>query len=259
MVPLDYVKLNPEQPRSPIDTDSLTSLAASIEAHGVLSPLLVREESNGRYLLIAGERRWRAAGKAGLTEVPVLVTERAEQARALLVLSLVENLQREDLNPVEEARGYQRLCEEYDLTQEEVGQVMGRDRSTITNALRLLRLPEHALEALHHRQITVGHAKALLSLKDPGHIPGVLEAILNGDLSVRATERLVASLNGTRESVPAPSSLPSVLRRVQEDLIRSLGAAVQVKPRAGGGGSIVIQYSGNEELNALVDRLLGDA
>ncbi len=255
-VPLDRVRRSSEQPREIFDDAELDGLAASIRELGLLQPLLVRE-LEGDYVLIAGERRWRACGRAGLTEVPVLVTDRAEQDQDALLMALVENLQRADLNPVEEALGFQRLTEIYGLTQEQVAQRVGRNRTTVTNALRLLRLPPRALEALRDGLITTGHGKALLSLREPEHLPGLLQAIVEQGISVRATERRVAQLNDGG-SLPRKSPAPRYLD-AEQLLTRQLGAEVSIKAKARGGGNIVIRYGSEEELTQLVDRLgLGD-
>ncbi len=259
-VPIETIRRNPRQPRSRADPSALDSLARSIREHGVLSPLLVREDA-GSYVLIAGERRWLAAGRAGLQEVPVLVARGSGKPGAHLILALVENLQREDLDPVDEAIGFKCLVEEFNLRQADIGRLVGRDRSTIANALRLLRLPRPALEALSAGQISTGHAKALLSLDSPGAIPGVLRSIVHNDLSVRATERMVASINKKANHPHDPKALepPPPIRHAQDLLTRSLGARVQIRPRSRGGGRIVIDYGGDEELTALVERMLQGA
>ncbi len=251
-IPIDKISRNPEQPREEFHDGELDALAESIRAHGLLQPLLVREHE-GAYRLVAGERRWRAAGRAGLTEVPVLVTERAERDVDALLLALVENLQRADLNPVEQALGFQRLVDVYGLTQEQVAQRVGRDRTTVTNALRLLRLPPKALEALRVGLISVGHGKALLALNEPEHLPELLKAIIHLGLSVRAVERKVAQLNGGPPKRRRPAGSP--WSSAEELLTRQLGADVQIKGKPRGGGRIVITYSSEEELVQLVDRL----
>lgn len=254
-VPLDRVTRNPEQPRETFDEQDLASLAESIRAHGLLSPLLVREEA-GAYVLIAGERRWRAAGRAGLTEIPVLVTDRADHERDSLLLALVENLQRTDLNAVEEALGYQRLVEAHGLSHEDVARSVGRDRSTVTNALRLLRLPPRALEALRAGRISAGHGKALLALEAAEHLPALLAAIEEHGLSVRGTEQRVAQLNAAR--APARRAEPPRYAAAEALLARQLNAPVQIRTRGKQGGQIVIRYGCEEELISLVDRLSGE-
>jgi ParB family chromosome partitioning protein len=254
-VPLDRVSRNPEQPREDFHEAELEGLADSIRAHGLLQPLLVRD-LGGEYRIVAGERRWRAAGRAGLLEVPVLVTDQADREQDALLLALVENLQRSDLNPVEEALGFQRLVETYGLTQDQVARRVGRDRTTVTNALRLLRLPPRALEALRGGLISTGHGKALLALHDPAQLPELLLAIIEQGMSVRATERRVSALNG---APPRKRQAPEPRYASAEDLLtRQLGAQVEIKARPRGGGRIVIRYSCEEELTQLVDRLGGE-
>lgn len=255
-IPLDRVSRNPEQPREHFDPEALAALAESIRAHGVLQPILVRAEGD-RYVLVAGERRWRASGMAGLTEIPALVTDRARQEQDVLLLALVENLQRRDLNVVEEAQGYQRLAEAHGLSHETIAAAVGRDRTSITNLLRLLRLPPHALDALREGRISAGHGKALLALQDPGCVPEVQAAVEERGLSVRATERLVDSLN-RQASVPARAQARRPAFAHAEKLLgRHLGTTVQIKGRSRGGGRIVIEYGSDDELTTLVEKLRG--
>ncbi|MFH1465772.1 MAG: ParB/RepB/Spo0J family partition protein [Pseudomonadota bacterium] len=254
-VPIERVTRNPEQPREAFDEADLAALAESIRAHGLLSPLLVRE-LDGAYVLIAGERRWRAAGRAGLTEIAVLVTDRADHERDSLLLALVENLQRSDLNAVEEALGYQRLVEAHGLSHEEVARSVGRDRSTVTNALRLLRLPPRALEALRAGRISAGHGKALLALDSSEHLPALLAAIEERGLSVRGTEQRVAQLNAA--GTPAHEPAPTRYAAAEQLLARQLNAPVQIRAKGKKGGQIVIRYTSEEELVSLVDILSGE-
>ena len=192
-VPIDEIDANPEQPREVFNPTELDALAASIKNHGVMSPLWVRREE-GRYILIAGERRLRAAGLAGLSEVPVLVRDLTDASDSL-ELALVENLQRSDLDPIESAKGYQRLQEVYGYTQEEVAQKVGKERSTVANALRLLKLPEWVLHTLREGQISAGHARALLPLAgDEPELRRLLGQIIARELSVRRVEQLVGEI-----------------------------------------------------------------
>ncbi len=255
-VPLDRIRRNPEQPRERFDDDALDELAASIRTHGLLCPLLVRREGE-HFVLVAGERRWRAAGRAGKLELPVLVTEKADSGLDALLLALVENLQRADLDPVEEARGYQRLVEGYGLSHEELARSVGRSRSTITNSLRLLRLPPRALRALSAGQIATGHGKALLALRNPIRISALLHDIVHQGLSVRATERRVRALNRTELQEPRREARGRY-QGAADLLSRQLGAPVQIDGSRDGQGRIVIRYSSEEELTWLVDRLGGE-
>ncbi len=237
------LKPNPRQPRERFSEAALAELADSIAANGVLQPILVRP-ANGHYEIIAGERRWRAAQKAGLHHVPVIVRDVADSQ--LLELALVENLQREDLNPVEGARAYKELIEEVGLTQEEVARRVGKERATVANSLRLLHLPLLALKALEAGQITVGHAKALLALRKREEQEGLLKAILSRGLSVREAERW-----RTRPRCP--------VRRLDADteaaarlLASKFGLPVAIA-RRGRGGTVSIRFKNEEELQHLFD------
>ncbi len=254
-VPLDEIVPNPEQPRATFDPVELRSLADSLREHGVLTPLVVRR-SEGRYVLIAGERRLRAAGLAGLHEVPVVVRE-APSAKEQLELALVENLQRADLDAVETARGYERLSREFRLKQEEIAERVGKDRATVANTVRLLKLPDFALDAVSDGRISPGHGRALVALADtPEDLRGVLAKVLAGQLNVRATERLVQKVSGT----------PRVVRDAERErrertldyatklLRESLQTEVEIRPKRNG-GSIVVHYGDAEELDRLVQKL----
>lgn len=256
-VAIEDIQPNPEQPREVFATGELDDLAASIRAHGVLSPLVVRKE-DGRFILIAGERRLRAAALAGVTEVPVVVRE-APTAQEQLELALIENLQRADLDPIEAAKGYARLVDTYGLTQEEVATRVGKDRATVANAIRLLRLPAEALEALRAGHITAGHARALLPLAGvPDVLRQTLREVVSKQLNVRATERLVRQ----RRPDAAPSARARtsgsdpVYDRVARLLADTLHTEVAVKPGKKG-GKIVIRYGDDEELDRLMGHLRG--
>jgi len=255
VVPIDEIRPNPEQPRQVFEREHIESLAASIEAHGVLSPLVVRKQE-GRYILIAGERRLRAAGLAGLEEVPVVVRDAADPSQQLEV-ALVENLQRQDLDPIEAARGFQRLIEEYGYTQEQVAKAVSKNRSTIANLIRLLRLPDFVLDTLREGRISAGHARALLPLTEPEELRRVLAKVLAQGLNVRATERMVADL------VKVPSVVKRHERRQRERtmeyaenlLQESLRTSVRIKGKAKGGGRILIDYADAEDLERLIGLL----
>lgn len=254
-VPLDEIRPNPEQPREVFDADGLASLSESIRQHGILTPIVVRRHE-GRYVIIAGERRFRAAGMAGLTEVPVMVRE-ADDASVQLELALVENLQRTDLDPVEEARGYRRLMGEYGYTQEQIALRVGRRRPTVANALRLLKLPDFALQALRDARISAGHARALLPLQGENEVKGVLARVIAQELSVRATERLVRER--TRTPSPKQAQKDAEARRTLDYAMRllrnSLRTSVAIVPKKRGGGRIVIDYADAEDLERLIHRL----
>lgn len=252
-VPIAEIRPNPEQPRTHFDEAELQGLARSIRHDGILVPLVVRR-AEGRYWLVAGERRLRAAALAGLSEVPVVVRDVAG-ADKQLELALVENLQRADLDPIEEARGYARLVDVFGLTQADVAERVGKDRSTVANAIRLLALPEAALDALRDGRITAGHARALLPVDDLSTVRALVGRIAEEGLSVRTVEGIVRA--GRR--VPAdPADRERRLRSVvhaRQKLTRHLGVNVEIRPRKDGGGRIVLDFADREQLDALIDRL----
>ena len=253
MVPLDQVRPNPEQPRMRFNANELESLASSISEHGVITPLLVRsDEERGGYVLIAGERRLRASGLAGLDEVPVWVHDSVSSS-AQLLLALVENIQREDLDALETALAYQRLIEDFNLTQGDVARRVGKDRTTVANAIRLLRLPEFALAELRAGSISAGHAKALLSLPDDALMRKALTDIVKNGLSVRGAERLVQRMmSDRRPSRPKPAAH----RHAAALLTSTLGTKVQIQTKARGNrGQITIDFHSTEDLTRLVDWL----
>lgn len=257
MVPLDEIRPNPEQPREVFDADELEGLAGSIRTHGVLTPLVVRRHE-GRYVLIAGERRLRASALAGLEQVPVIVRE-ADTAHVQLELALVENLQRSDLDPVEAARGFDRLMREYGYTQEQVAQKVGKDRSTVANAVRLLKLPEMVLTALREGKISAGHARALLPLEDLDELRQLLARIIAQQLSVRATERLVAQMVEVQTVRAADRrNRQRTMEYATKLLEDSLHTSVEIRPRKNGSGRIVIDYADAEDLERLISTLRRD-
>lgn len=255
-VPIEAIRPNPRQPRSQVDETKLEELAASIREHGVLQPLIVRQgEQEGEYILIAGERRWRAAQRAGLQRVPVLVREVTEQQQ--LELALIENIQRDDLNPLETAEAYRQLHEEFGLSHEEIAQRVGKSRVAVTNTLRLLKLAPAVKEALLAGRISEGHARALLGLPTPQAQSAALESVLRRGLTVRQTEELVRHLTGGRKTSPSkPAPAPEV-RDLEERLRRSLGTRVSLQGDLRR-GRIVIHYYSEEELEALLEKLTGE-
>jgi ParB family transcriptional regulator, chromosome partitioning protein len=254
-VSVSRVRPNPHQPRRHFDPASLATLAASIREHGVLQPILVTETIDG-YVLIAGERRLRAAQEAGLDRIPAIVRELGDQAR--LEVALIENLQREDLDPIEAAHGFRRLIDEFAFTHERVAERVGRARSTVANTLRLLDLAEPVQRAIAEGRLTEGHGRALGGLP-PDHQQRVLDSVIGQDLSVRQTEELVRRLRQPRPE-PATASagrrLDPDLERVEEDLRRVLGTKVSLA-RSRRGGRIVIEYYSDEDLGRLYERLTG--
>lgn len=254
-IALDRIRPNPEQPRLTFNGSALEQLAESIRAHGVITPLLVRRDPDGDgYLLIAGERRLRASGLAGMEDVPCWVRD-SMNAEDQLLLALIENIQREDLDPIETAESYRRLVEDFGMTQAQVAARVGKDRATVANAIRLLRLPGFAIEALRAGEISAGHGKALLALPDDAKMRVCLARVIDEAMSVRATERMVAKIvrpeGGSRRAAGA-----SLMARVSERLTRTLGAKVKVERRARSKkGRIVIEYASQEELDRLVAAL----
>jgi ParB family chromosome partitioning protein len=255
-IPLAELESNPLQPRQHFDQAAMQELAATIRAHGVLTPVVVRRAPRG-YQVVAGERRVRAARLAGLTRIPAVVRE-ASHAQAL-EMALVENLQREDLNPMEAAEAYRRLVEEFELTQEEVAARLGRDRSSVTNALRLLRLPKRLREDLVGGVLSEGHARALLGLERAADQLKARDLIVKRGLSVRATEALVRRM---RRGAPRPGGRPRMgdpNRRALEDRLRGvLGTKVRILPASkGGGGTLEIHFFSAEDLTRLVELIGG--
>jgi ParB family chromosome partitioning protein len=254
-VPLNSISPNPHQPRSPIREEDLSELAASIEEHGIIQPLIVTETVDG-YQLVAGERRWRAARVAGLSQVPVLVKDVASSK--LLELALVENLQRSDLNPLEEAAAFQQLADEFDLTQKEIAQRVGKSRTTIANTLRLLKAASAVQEALLEETISEGHARALLGLEKAATQKAALQTVLKQGLNVRQTEELVRRLIGRQEQEEAPDRRPSPeVQELESQFREALSTKVSLR-RKGKGGQLVIYFYSEEELGALYEHIVGD-
>jgi ParB family chromosome partitioning protein len=254
-VPLAAISPNPHQPRSPIREQNLLELAASIEEHGIIQPLVVTEVADG-YQLIAGERRWRAARVAGLSQVPVLVKDVAPQE--MLELALVENLQRSDLNPLEEAMAFEQLGETFGLTQQQIAQRVGKSRTAVANTLRLLNAARPVQDALVEEQISEGHARALLGLgRDESQVAG-LKTVLKRRLNVRETEELVRRLQGRgRESEKSRPTPSPAMRELESQFRDALSTKVSLKGREEGGRLVIYFYS-EEELEALYRRIVGE-
>lgn len=247
-VALDRISPNPRQPRVEFEEEALAELAASIRVQGVIQPLLVRRLPTGDFELVAGERRLRAAERAGLTHVPVYVRELSDGES--LELALVENLQRDDLSPLEEAAAYQRLMSEFGLTQEEVAERVGKSRPTIANALRLLKLPEAIKRDLSRGKLTAGHARVLLSLDDEDAQMRAAKQIQARQLSVRDAEHLASAKKAAARPTPRDPNRSALER----DLSSALGTRVRITPK-GRGGRIEIEFYSPEELQGLVDRI----
>ncbi|MBI5068891.1 MAG: ParB/RepB/Spo0J family partition protein [Deltaproteobacteria bacterium] len=251
-LPIEAVERSARQPRKRFDEARLAELAASIQAHGVVEPILVRR-SGSRYRIVAGERRWRAAQRAGLKEIPAIVREATDQEA--FELALVENLQRADLNAIEEAEAYEVLAKEHDLTQEQLAGRVGKERSTVANALRLLRLPGDVRDAVRTGQLEMGHARALLGLEQADAIRRATQRVLKESLSVRATEALVRDLLGQgKPRKAAPAETPGT-RDLAARLSRRLGCRCRVLPRTKVAGRLEIEYTSLEELDGILERI----
>lgn len=251
-LPLDQLAPGKYQPRTRMDADALQDLAASIKAQGIVQPILVRPIGFEKYEIIAGERRWRAAALAGLAEVPTLVREIADEAA--LAMSLIENIQREDLNPLEEAMGLQRLVDEFKLTHQQAADAIGRSRPAASNLMRLLQLAQPVQKLLMDGRLEMGHARALLPLPAATQIQ-LGEKIAQKNFTVREAERLAnRALNPTIRTASNPDR---DLLRLQEDLANILGAAVSIRANQKGRGNLTIDFASLDELDALIARLGG--
>jgi ParB family chromosome partitioning protein len=252
-VPVDAIRPNPWQPRTYFDEEELNELAQSIREHGVLQPVLVSQQPDGTYQLITGERRWRAVQLAGMPTVPAMVKEATPQAS--LELALVENIQRRDLNPLEEAHAFRALMEEHGLTQEQLGQRIGKSRVSITNTLRLLHLPDAVREALASASITEGHARAILMANGESQRLTLLERVLEKHLSVRETEAQARQMNTARERATAPAPPDPDVERLEDAFRQALGTRVRLV-RGRRGGRLVITFFSDEELQGLYEAIV---
>jgi ParB family chromosome partitioning protein len=256
-IAVEEIHPSPGQPRTRFDDARLDELAASIKTQGIIQPLIVRTRVDGGYELIAGERRWRAAQRAGLHELPAVVRDVAPTQA--FEMAMVENLQREDLNPLEEAAGYQRLLEEFGYTQEQLSERVGKDRSTVANALRLLRLPDSVRGLLAEGRLSMGHARALLGLEVAAAMEKLARKIVAGELSVRRVEELVRrERDGKAPESPAPAPRPpsTSARDLAMRLTRTLGTRVEVLEVGKERGQIAIHYHSLDQLDALLERLM---
>ena len=253
-IAIDRLKPGRYQPRTKMDDASLAELAESIREQGVMQPILVRPVDGGRFEIIAGERRWRAAQKAGLREVPALVKSVPDQAA--LALALIENIQRENLNPIEEAQGLKRLVDEFGVTHDAAAKAVGRSRSAVSNLLRLTALPKAVQDYVLDGAIDMGHARALLALP-AAQQTGAAVRVVNGGLSVRETERLVHGLlnPAKRAARRRGHARDADTVRLETELAEALGAKVAIEPKAGGKGRVVISYASLDELDGIVARL----
>ncbi|WP_313666029.1 ParB/RepB/Spo0J family partition protein [Stutzerimonas kunmingensis] len=248
-LPLDLIQRGKYQPRRDMDPQALEELAQSIKNHGVMQPIVVRPVSGGRFEIIAGERRWRASQQAGLEKVPALVREVPDEAA--IAMALIENIQREDLNPIEEAVALQRLQQEFQLTQQQVADAVGKSRVSISNLLRLIALPEEIKTLLSHGDLEMGHARALLGLPAEQQVEGARHVVAHG-LTVRQTEALVRQWLSSKETPKAEVKVDPDISRLEQRLAERLGSPVQIKHGQRGKGQLVIRYSSLDELQGVL-------
>lgn len=255
MVNITKVEPNREQPRKNFDEDALEELAESIRQFGLLQPILVQDRKT-YYEIIAGERRWRAAKKAGLKEVPVIIKNLTEQE--IVEISLIENIQREDLNPIEEAQAYKRLLTEFNLKQDEVADRVSKSRTAVTNSMRLLKLCDEVQQMVINDMISTGHARALISIEDAEQQYTIAQKVFDEKLSVREVEKLVKDLNKpakTKKTVETDRSLEVVYQDIEERLKQKLGTRVAISPKGNGAGKIEIEFYSHDDLEKLEDLL----
>ena len=248
-LPLDLIQRGKYQPRRDMDPQALEELAQSIKNHGVMQPIVVRPVSGGRFEIIAGERRWRASQQAGVEKGPALVREVPDEAA--IAMALIENIQREDLNPIEEAVALQRLQQEFQLTQQQVADAVGKSRVSISNLLRLIALPEEIKTLLSHGDLEMGHARALLGLPAEQQVEGARHVVARG-LTVRQTEALVRQWLSSKETPKAEVKVDPDISRLEQRLAERLGSPVQIKHGQRGKGQLVIRYSSLDELQGVL-------
>ncbi|MBK8712066.1 MAG: ParB/RepB/Spo0J family partition protein [Niastella sp.] len=254
-VPIDKIEANPNQPRKDFDETALSELAASIKLHNIIQPVTVSVMANGKYRIIAGERRYRAAKIAGLKDLPVYIREANDNQ--LLELALLENLQRENLNAIEIGLSYRRMMEELDYTQEQVAERMGKERSTVTNYIRLLKLPPDIQVAVRNGVISMGHARALVNVDAVDKQLYIFSEIKSKGLSVRQTEELVRKIYAPRDHVKtsAKSPIPAAFKKIEDKLASQFNTRVRMSHTKAGKGSITLEYYSLEELNQLLEKL----
>jgi len=258
-IPLEQIEVNPFQPRTTFEEESLNELADSIKIHGVIQPITVRRIENNKYQLIAGERRLRASKLAGKKDVPAFA--RAASDQESIEIALIENIQREDLNPLEIAINYKRLQDECELTQEELAVRLGKNRSSVTNFIRLLKLPPDLQAGLRDNKITMGHAKALLALPDVGSLLAAYKETIQKGLSVRQVEELVRSFDAKPKKNTASANntkpLPFTVKKMQDELTSALSTKVHINRTAEGKGEIVVKFYNDDDLERLVESITG--
>ncbi|MBP5554736.1 MAG: ParB/RepB/Spo0J family partition protein [Lachnospiraceae bacterium] len=253
MVSINKVEPNRKQPRRKFDEDALQELSDSIKIHGLISPILVQDRGD-HYEIIAGERRWRASKLAGLKEVPVIIGNYSE--KEILEISLIENMQRKDLNPIEEARGFKRLVDEYDLTQDEIAETLSKSRSAITNSIRLLKLSDKVQEMLIEDLISAGHGRALLAIEDTEKQEEVAQRIVDERLNVRDVEKLVNALKKPAKPRPVTDEALKVFYHdMEENLKMAVGTKVSISGKGNGAGTVTIEFYNNEDLDRIAAKL----
>jgi len=251
-LPIEHMQRGKYQPRKDMNPEKLQELADSIKAQGIIQPVVVRMIASEKYEIIAGERRWRAAQLAGLQQVPVVIKEIDD--RTAMAIALIENIQREDLNPLEEAEALRRLLEEFEMTHQQVADAVGKSRATVTNLLRLIELHPEVKKLLINRQLEMGHARALLSLDGPKQVVAATKIVKEG-LTVRAAERLVKDSQAEPKAPKVRAIIDKDTLRLQEDLIAKLGAKVLIDHKESGAGRLVISYASLEELDGILERI----
>ncbi len=252
LLPLDIIQRGKYQPRVDMHQESLQELADSISVQGVIQPIVVRSIGEGRYEIIAGERRWRAAQLAGLQDIPAVV--RAVEDRAAIAIALIENIQREDLNPLEEARALERLIKEFEITHEQAAEAVGRSRAAVSNLLRLLDLDDAVKAMVESGQLEMGHARALLALAGAKQIEAARQVVSRG-LTVRATEGLVKSLQRPPAAKPVAVKKDANIQQLETSLADKLGASVVLRPGKGGKGKLEISYNSLDELDGILEHI----
>ena len=256
-IPIDLVQRNPQQPRKHFDEGELSELASSIRTHGVLQPILVRPIPGGKFEIVAGERRWRAAQRAGLHTIPAVVRELNEVD--VLEIAIVENVQRTDLNPIEEAQGFQALIDRFGRTQEEIAEAVGKSRPHIANMLRLLKLPEDLQEMVRDGRLSSGHARAILTAPDPR---GLAQRAISEGLNVRDVERLAQQAKDEKHGprvTPASEGKSADTRALEQSLSNALGVDVTITEKGGAAGEVKISYKTLEQLDDIIRRLRGSS
>jgi ParB family chromosome partitioning protein len=251
-LPVDLVQRGKYQPRRDMDPESLQELADSIKVQGVMQPILVRPISDKRYEIIAGERRWRATQLAGLESIPVIVRNVSDETA--IAMALIENIQREDLNPIEEAASLQRLQQEFELTQQEVATAVGKSRSTVANLLRLMSLEGDVRRLLEHGDLEMGHARALLALSGADQSQGARTVVARG-MTVRQTESMVRSMLEKQANPPQEKAIDPNIRHLQNELSQKIGAKVQINHTAKGKGKVVLSYNSLDELDGILGHI----